>query len=77
VDGTEIFTVPFDPNQLGLTPYVNMNGSFKVEDVGVHTIHTPTAMFVPFELVSLLLGKDNTAKEAFQLSLPLLEAKCI
>jgi hypothetical protein len=28
VDGTDIFTVPFDPNQLGMTAYVNATTTF-------------------------------------------------
>jgi hypothetical protein len=32
-------------------------------------------MFIPFELVPVLLGKDYTAQEAFQLAYPLLEAE--
>jgi hypothetical protein len=92
VDGTDIITVPFDPNQLGLTPYVNvvsslvhhstllkadptepMVGPFTSTDAGVHTIRTRSSMFVPFELVTMLMGKDYTVGEAFEFSYTLLE----
>jgi hypothetical protein len=92
VDDTDILTVPFDPNQLGLTPYVNGASTFvrhltllqaeltkpMVEpfgdtDTGIHTVRTRSCMFVPYELVSLLLGQDYTAAEAFDVCYPLLE----
>jgi hypothetical protein len=52
----------------------DMIGPFNAEEAGVRMLHTRTAMFVPFELVSLLLDQDYTAKEAFHLSFPILEA---
>jgi hypothetical protein len=94
VDGTDVFTVAFDPNKLELTPYVNVplnfarhltlleaNPSEKVlapykdDDAAIRTIRSRTAMFVPFELVTCLLGKDYTASEAFELCCPVLEAE--
>jgi hypothetical protein len=52
-----------------------MVGPFETEDTGVHTICTRTAMFIPFELVSVLIVKDYTANWAFQILLTLLEAE--
>jgi hypothetical protein len=46
-------------------PTKAMVGPFEASDANVHTIRTRTAMFIPFELVSSLLGKDLTACEAF------------
>jgi hypothetical protein len=54
-------------------PTKAMVGPFEAADANVHTIHTRTAMFVPFELVSSLLGKDLTARKAFLLVYPILE----
>jgi hypothetical protein len=54
-------------------PTKTMVGPFEASDANVHTIRTRTAMFVPFELVSYLLGKDLTAREAFLLVYPILE----
>jgi hypothetical protein len=90
VEGTYIFTVTFDPHQLGMTAYVNaattlsshltllefepmdhMVGPFASTAAGIHTIRTRSSMFLPFELVPVLLGKDYTS---FQLAYQLLEA---
>jgi hypothetical protein len=50
------------------------SGPYKDDDAGIRTIRTRTAMFVPFELVTCLLGKDYTASEAFELCYPVLES---
>jgi hypothetical protein len=50
-----------------------MVGPFGATDAGIHTISTRTCMFVPFELVSIIMGKDYTASEAFEISHTLLE----
>jgi hypothetical protein len=42
---------------------------------GIHTISTRSIMFASFDLVTVLLGKDYTAREAFQLAYHLLEAE--
>jgi hypothetical protein len=54
-------------------PTKAMVGPFEASDANVHTIRTRTSMFIPFELVSSLLGKDITACEAFLLVYPILE----
>jgi hypothetical protein len=92
VEGTDAYTIAFDRDQLGLTPYVNvpqmldrhmalleseplkhMVGPFEADEANVHTIRTRSAMFVPYELVDLLLGKDLTAREAYMTVYPVLE----
>jgi hypothetical protein len=54
-------------------PAKAMVGPFEDDDANVHTIRSRSAMFIPFELVALLLGKDLTAREAYLLVYPLLE----
>jgi hypothetical protein len=91
VDGTDVSTVPFDPNQLGMTAYVNATTTFArhltlleskptqhlvgrfESTAGVNTIRTRSSMFVLYDLVPVLLGKDYTAAETFQLAFPFLE----
>jgi hypothetical protein len=61
VEGDDVLDVPFDKNQLGVTPYVNtalesesgkpMMGHFKADEAGVHMIRSRNTMFVPFELI--------------------------
>jgi hypothetical protein len=50
-----------------------MAGPFGATDAGIHMIRTRSCMFIPFELVSMLIGKDYTASEAFEISCTLLE----
>jgi hypothetical protein len=54
-----------------------MVGPFKTEDTGVHTIHTRTTIFIPFELVSAPLHNEYTAKEVFQRLLSFLETESL
>jgi hypothetical protein len=54
-------------------PTNDMVGPFEAEDANVHTIRSRCVMFIPFELVALLLGKDLTAREAYLVVYPLLE----
>jgi hypothetical protein len=44
-----------------------MVGPFANGDAGTDTIRTRESMFVPYELVADLIGKDYTAGEAFRL----------
>jgi hypothetical protein len=64
-----------DRHQTLLTgePTKTMVGLFEADATNVHTVRTRGAMFIPFELVALLLDKDLTAKEAFLVVYPLLE----
>jgi hypothetical protein len=50
-----------------------MVGPFEADAAKVHTIRTRGSMFVPFDLVEFLLGKDLTAREAYLIVYPLLE----
>jgi hypothetical protein len=54
-------------------PTKTMVGPFEADATNVHTVRTRGAMFIPFELVALLLDKDLTAREAFLVVYPLLE----
>jgi hypothetical protein len=54
-------------------PTKTMVGPFEADAANVNTIWTRGAMFIPFELVALLLDKDLTAREAFLVVYPLLE----
>jgi hypothetical protein len=64
-----------DRHQTLLTgePTKTMVGPFEADATNVHTVRTRGAMFIPFELVSLLLDKDLTAREAFLAVYPRLE----
>jgi hypothetical protein len=42
-----------------------MVGPFEADAANVHTVRTREAMYIPFDLVALLLDKDLTAREAF------------
>jgi hypothetical protein len=48
-------------------------GPFAEDEVNFHTIRSRKAMFVPHELVEVLLGQDLSAREAYLVSYPLLE----
>jgi hypothetical protein len=48
-------------------------GPFTEDEANVHTIRSRKAMFVPYELVEVLLGQDLSAREAFLVYYPLLE----
>jgi hypothetical protein len=50
-----------------------MVGPFEADAANVHTIRTRGSMFIPLELVPLLLDKDRTAREAYLVVYPLLE----
>jgi hypothetical protein len=54
-------------------PSKPMVGPFEADEANVHTIRTRSAMFVPYDLVDLLLGKDLTAREAYMTVYPVLE----
>jgi hypothetical protein len=54
-------------------PHQPMVGPFEADEAGVHTIRTRNGMFVPYELVGLLLGRDLTAREAYMTIFPVLE----
>jgi hypothetical protein len=54
-------------------PAKEMVGPFEADAANVHTIRTRGSMFVPFDLVEFLLGKDLTAREAYLIVYPLLE----
>jgi hypothetical protein len=64
-----------DRHQTLLTgePTKTMVGPFEADAANVHTVRTRGAMFIPFELVALLLDKDLTAREAFLVVYSLLE----
>jgi hypothetical protein len=52
----------------------DMGGPFAADKANIHTIHTSSAtMFIPYELVEVLLGQDFTARNVYLLSYPLLE----
>jgi hypothetical protein len=74
---TPYVNVPLMPDRhqtlLAGEPTKTMVGPFEADATKVHTIRTRGAMFIPFELVALLLDKDLTAREAFLVVYPLLE----
>jgi hypothetical protein len=51
-------------------------GPFAEDEVNVHAIRSRKAIFVPYELVEVLLGQDISAREAYLVSYPLLEVCC-
>jgi hypothetical protein len=54
-------------------PSKAMVGPFEASAANVHTVRASGAMFIPFELVPLLLDKDLTAREAYLVVYPFLE----
>jgi hypothetical protein len=50
-----------------------MVGKFEASAANVHTVRTRGAMFIPFDMVALLLDKDLTAREAYLVVYPFLE----
>jgi hypothetical protein len=54
-------------------PTKTMVGPFEADATNVDTVRTRGAMFIPFELVALLLDKDLTTREAFLAVYPHLE----
>jgi hypothetical protein len=65
---TPYVNVPQIPDQqqalLAGEPSKAMVGPFEANEANVHTARTRGVIFVPFELVEFLLGKDLTAREA-------------
>jgi hypothetical protein len=43
-------------------------GPFADDTSNVHTVRSRVAMFVPYELVEVILGEDLSAREAFMVS---------
>jgi hypothetical protein len=60
---------------LEANPLEEVLAPYKDDDTAILTIRSRTAMFVPFELVTCLLGKDYTARDAFELCYPVLDAE--
>jgi hypothetical protein len=50
---------------------------FKADEANVHTIRIRGGMFIPYELVEFLLGKDLSAREAYLVMYPLLEKRSL
>jgi hypothetical protein len=55
------------------SPTADMVGPFEDHASNVHTIRTHSSMFVPFELLEVLLGQEFTAREAYLAVYPILE----
>jgi hypothetical protein len=55
------------------SPTAVMVGPFEDDSSNVHIIRTHSSMFIPFELMEVLLGQGFTAREAYLTEYPILE----